>query len=96
MDRLPAVLHVLHDNDEENNGDRSVQACGLRGQLNLDFMGLLATFRRILGDTKFLSDMLQSSSVDLARAIDLIEELRDSIVKYRDESSFDQLWTEVL
>uniref|UniRef100_A0A667WWJ6 DUF4371 domain-containing protein n=1 Tax=Myripristis murdjan TaxID=586833 RepID=A0A667WWJ6_9TELE len=96
MDRLPAVLQVLHDIDEENNGDRSVEARGLRGQINLDFIGLLATFRRILGDTKFLSDMLQSPSLDLARAIDLIEALQDSVVKYRDESSFDQLWTEVL
>ena len=96
MDRLPAVLQVLHDIDEENNGGRSVEARGLRGQLNLDFIGLLAIFTRILGDTNFLSDMLQSSSVDLARAIDLIEALQDSIVKYRDESSFDQLWAEVL
>lgn len=87
MDRLPAVLHVLHDTDEENNEDRSVEARGPRRQLNLDFIGLLVTFRRILGDTKFLSDMVQSSSVDLARAIDLID---------RDESSFDQLWTEGL
>ncbi|KAG8013673.1 hypothetical protein GBF38_022153, partial [Nibea albiflora] len=96
MDRLPAVLQVLHDIDEENNGDRSVEARGLRGQINLDFICLLATFKRVLGDTKFLSDMLQSSSLDLARAIDLIEALQDLMLKCRDESSFDQLWTEVL
>ena len=90
-DRLPAALQVLHDIDEENNGDRSVEARGLRGQLNLD-----ETFRGILGDVKFLSDTLQSSSEDLARAVDLIEALQDSVVKYRDESCFDQLWTEVL
>jgi len=53
MDRLPAVLQVLHDIDEENNGGRSVEARGLRGQLNLDFIGLLAIFRRILGDKVF-------------------------------------------
>lgn len=96
MDRLPAVLRVLNDIDEENNGDRSVEARGLQAQLDLNFIGLLATFQKILGDTKFLSDTLQSSSVDLARATDLIEALQDSLVKYRDESSFEQLWAEVL
>lgn len=40
--------------------------------------------------------MLQSLSLDLAGASDLIEALQDSMLKYRDESSFDQLWTEVL
>ena len=37
----------------KNNGDRSVEARGLRGQLILDFIGLLAIFRRILGDKVF-------------------------------------------
>lgn len=57
---------------------------------------LLATFRRILGDTRFLSDMLQSSLLDLARAVDLSEALQDTFVHYRDEASFGELWTEVL
>ncbi|KAJ3582868.1 hypothetical protein NHX12_000159, partial [Muraenolepis orangiensis] len=96
MDRLPAVLRVLHDIDEEHNGDRCVEARGLHGQIDLNFIGLLATFRKILGDTKLLSDLLQSSSLDLARAVDLIEALQDTLVHYRDESSFGELWTEVL
>lgn len=69
---------------------------GLRGQKDLNFIGLLATFWRILGDTKFLSDMLQSSSLDFARAVDLIEALQDTFVHYRDEASFGKLRTEVL
>ncbi|KAK0154207.1 hypothetical protein N1851_003719 [Merluccius polli] len=78
MDRLPAVLCVLYDIDEENNGDSCVEAHGLHGQIDLNFIGLLATFRRILGDTKFLSDMLQSLSLDLATAVDLIKALQDT------------------
>ncbi len=57
MERLPAVLHVLHDVDEENDGDRCVEACGLSRQKDLNFIGLLATFWMILGDTKFLNDI---------------------------------------
>lgn len=44
MDRLPAVLHVLHDTDTENSGERSVDARGLLTQLDLSFVSLLATF----------------------------------------------------
>lgn len=96
MDRLPAVLRVLHHIEEKNNGDRCVEARGLLEQTDLNFIGLLATFRRILGDTKFLSDMLQSSSLDLARVVDLIEALQDTFVHYRDEAFFGELWTHVL
>lgn len=91
MDRLPAVLRVLHDIDDENSGDRCVEACGLRGQIDLNFIGLLVIFLRILGDTKFLSDMLQSSSLDLARAVDLIEALQDTFEQYRDDVFFGEL-----
>lgn len=96
MDWLPAFLRVLHDIDEESSGDRSVEARGLLGQIDLNFIALLATFRRTLGDTKFLSDMLQSPSLDLARAVDLIELLQDTLVHYRDEAVFGELWAEVL
>ncbi|KAM3620053.1 uncharacterized protein V6R79_017566 [Siganus canaliculatus] len=94
--RLPAVLHVLRDIDDENNGDRCVEAQGLSGQIDLNFTGLLVIFRRILGDTKFLSDMLQSPSLYLARAVDLIEALQDTFEQYRDVLFFGELWTEIL
>uniref|UniRef100_A0A3B4VHH5 DUF4371 domain-containing protein n=1 Tax=Seriola dumerili TaxID=41447 RepID=A0A3B4VHH5_SERDU len=93
---IQSVLRVLHDIVKENNGDRCVEARGLLGQIDLNFIGLLATFRRMLGDTKFLSDMLQSSSLDLARAVDLIHALQDTFVSYRNEAFFEELWTEVL
>lgn len=96
MDRLPAVLRVLRDIDDENSGDRCVEARGLSGQIDLNFIGLLVIFHRLLGDTKFLSDMLQSPSLDLARAVDLIEALQDTFEQYRDEVFFEELWTEVL
>uniref|UniRef100_A0A672I8P6 TTF-type domain-containing protein n=1 Tax=Salarias fasciatus TaxID=181472 RepID=A0A672I8P6_SALFA len=54
MDRLPAVLRVLHDITTENSGERSIDARGLLTQRDLSFISLLATFRRLLGDAKVL------------------------------------------
>lgn len=50
----------------------------------------------MLGDTKLLSDMLQSPSLDLARAVELIEALQDTFQNYREESFYDELWREIL
>ncbi|XP_056152686.1 pro-epidermal growth factor [Lampris incognitus] len=47
-------------------------------------------FRKLLGDTKLLSDMLQVPSLDLARAVDIIQALQETL----GESGFDELWQE--
>lgn len=83
MDRLPAVICVLEDIVLERSGDRSVEARGLLAQIDLPFIGLLSTLRKVLGDIKLLSDMLQSPSLDLARAVELIEALQDTYQHYR-------------
>lgn len=49
----------------------------------------------MLGDAKCLSDMLQSSTLDLARAVDLVSALTDTFQDYRTENYFDELWKEV-
>lgn len=36
--------------------------------------------------------MLQAPSLDLARAVDLIQALQDTLEGYREESYFDELW----
>lgn len=66
-------------------------SCADRSKLHL-----LTTFLRILGDTTFLSDMLQTSSMNLSRAIDLIEALQERFVHHRDEAVFVDLWKEVV
>lgn len=91
MDRLPAVLHVLHVIDVENSGERSVETQDLLTQIDLTFIGTQAVFRKVLGDTKLLSDMLQAPSLDLARAVNLIQALQDTLEEYRGESCFDEL-----
>lgn len=96
MDRLPAIKRVLQDIVQEHNGDRSVEARGLLAQIDLQFIVCLVTLHKVFGEAKFLSDMLQSSSLDLSKAVDLVEALVQTLNDYRDESFFDDLWNEVL
>uniref|UniRef100_A0A8C2HAB0 Uncharacterized protein n=1 Tax=Cyprinus carpio TaxID=7962 RepID=A0A8C2HAB0_CYPCA len=77
-------------------GDRSVDARGLLTQLDLSFVGLLATFRMLLGDAKVLSDTLQSPSLDLAMAVDLVSALKDSFQGYTSETFVDNLWKSIV
>lgn len=80
-DRLPAVLKLLQDLSLEKQGERSVLARGLLSQIDLQFLGLLVTFCEVLGDAKCLSDMLQSRTLNLARAVDLVLVLLDRRMK---------------
>lgn len=96
MDRLPAIKRVLQDIVQEHNGDRSVEARGLLAQIDLQFIVCLVTLHKVFGEVEFLSDMLQSSSLDLSKAVDLVEALVQTLNDYRDESFFDDLWNEVL
>ncbi len=52
LKRLPAVIRVLEEISEENNGDRTVDARGLLAQIDLEFIGLLVTFTELFGETK--------------------------------------------
>ncbi len=90
-DRLPAVLRVLHDIDVENRGERSVEARGLLAQLDLTFIGTLVIFSKVLGEAKLLADMLQSTSLDLAKVVDLVEAFQDTLQDLRSDSSFDEI-----
>lgn len=95
-DRLPAVLRLLQDISlEKNSGDRKIEAKGLLAQINLQFIGLLVTFCKVFGDVKILSDMLQSRSLDLVRAIDLVGSLTDTLKSYRSDCTFGELWKEI-
>uniref|UniRef100_A0A672SDU0 HAT C-terminal dimerisation domain-containing protein n=1 Tax=Sinocyclocheilus grahami TaxID=75366 RepID=A0A672SDU0_SINGR len=94
-DRLPAVFRLLQEIVHDSSGDRSVEARGLLAQLDLSFIGHLETFNKILGQSKFLPDMLQSPSVDLATAVNIVEALLDTLQQYRDENFFEDMWKEV-
>lgn len=76
--------------------DRSIEARGLLAQIDLTFIALLATFRKLFGDTKMLSDLLQSPSVDLAMAADMVESLLDTFQECRTETFSDKLWCDIV
>ncbi len=86
LDRLPAVLRVLQEIGLESNGDRAVDARGLLGLIDLNLIGLLVTFSKVLGQSKFLSDILQSPSLDLAAAVSLVDALLDTLQHYRTDA----------
>lgn len=96
MDRLPAVVRVLEEIAGEQTGERSVESQGLLFQTDREFIAFLATFKKLLGDVKFLSDMLQSSCLNLAKAVDLVEALIYTFENYRNKKAFDDVWTTVL
>lgn len=96
MDRLPAIVQVLEEIASENHPQRAVEARGILAQIDLNFAGCLVLFRKVLTDSKFLSDMLQSKTVDYAKAVELIEALKETLVNYRSHTSFDEMWTEIL
>ncbi len=54
------------------------------------------TCTKIFGDAKALSNILQSPSLDLCSAVDLVEALVQTFQDYRDESYFESLWKEVV
>ena len=83
---------MIQDITLENSGDRSVEARSLLSQIDLHFIGFWLPFCKVLGDAKCLSDMLQSSSLDLARAVDLVGALTDTLQDYRSEGYYGELW----
>ncbi len=95
--RTDCLLYdVLHDIDVENRGERSVEARGLLAQLDLTFIGTLVIFSKVHGEAKFLADMLQSMSLDLAKAVDLVEAFQDTLQDLRSDSSFDEIWKDTV
>ena len=52
-------------------------------------------FCKVLGDIKSLSDILQSSSLDLERAVDVVGAFTDTLQGYRREAYFSELWNEM-
>lgn len=96
MDRLPALKFLLQQIALEHNGERSVEARGLLAQIDLEFIVHLVALCKVFGETKLLSDMLLASSLDIPKAVDLVEALVQTLNDFRQESFFDDVWAEVL
>lgn len=89
-DRFPVVVRLLGN---EYNADRAVEAKGLLAQLDANFLMKLVVFSDILTKTSQLSNMLQSTDLDLAKAVELTETLISLLEDLRNNPvSFDILW----
>ena len=88
MERLPAVFWALRDIDEEESGDRYVEAKGILVQTDIHFIVMLNVFNNLLCTAKYASDMLQSVKIDLSKALDCITCLPETLQKYSTETTF--------
>ena len=69
--------HMMHD-----DGCEKAEAIGLLHQLkSFTFILLLWVFDDILVITKILSDTLQSKELDLARAMELVNSVRETLTE---------------
>ena len=79
-----AILATLEDMGEDSDGMKATQATGLLLQIKtFHFLLSLITFDKILSITKGLSDVLQSATLDLAKAADLVSGTIKTIKDFR-------------
>ena len=54
MDWLPAIVQLLEEISSENHPHRAVEARGILVQIDLNFVGCLVLFRKVLSDYIFV------------------------------------------
>ncbi|XP_014669630.1 PREDICTED: zinc finger MYM-type protein 1-like [Priapulus caudatus] len=95
-DRFPALIRLLEEIGNETHADRAVDARGLLGQINAEFLMKLPVITSILMETSRLPIMFQLSDVDLGKAAELTETLIADLQEMRsDPQPFNNLWDEV-
>lgn len=62
--------------------------------MNFEFIGHLVSLCKVFGETKHLLDMLQCSTLDISKAVDLVEALVHTLNDFNKESFFDHVWDE--
>ena len=72
---------------------KAVEAKGILLQIkSFKFLILLVIFSRILSCTKGLSDQLQSSTIDMAKAADLVSATVGILQEYRTDSKWEEVF----
>jgi len=91
-----AILATLEDMGEDSDGMKATQATGLLLQIKtFHFLLSLITFDKILSITKGLSDVLQSATLDLAKAADLVSGTIKTIKDFQTDKHWCSLFTYV-
>lgn len=84
---LDAILATLEDISEDSDGAKATQAIGLLLQVkSFKFLVCLVIFDKVLSVTKGLSDVLQSTCLDLAKAADLVLGTIETLKDFRTDS----------
>ena len=87
-----AVLSTLTQLVSQKDGIRAAQARGLLSQIkSFHFLLSLVTFDRLLSTTKSLSDVLQSTQLNLAKAADLVTATEDALKSFRSDDEWEKI-----
>ena len=91
-----AILATPEDVSEDTDGMKATQAIGLMLQVkSFKFLLSVIIFDKILSITKGLSDVLQSTTLDLAKAADLVSGTIATLEDLRTDTYWNRLFTYV-
>lgn len=85
---MDAIIYTLEDIAEDKNGDRALDAQSLLSFIDFKFVSLLVLFCHILSKIHGVSTQLQSSTIDLSAAADLVQSLTATLKDIRDDGDF--------
>ena len=88
-----SILATLEDVSAGQDRQKAVEANGILLQIKqFKFLLLLFIFDRILSCTKSLSDQLQSKTIDMAKAADLVSATVEVLKEFRTDSKWTHLY----
>ena len=89
-----AILLTIEEVAESTDASKAIEARGLYNQVkSFSFLISLITFDKILICTKQLSEQLQSSTVDLSHASELVLATMSLLIEYRTNDYWERIYT---
>ena len=88
-----AILGTLEEIEDDNDRAKAMEARGLLLQVKrFKFVLSLVVFDRLLSCSKGLSDVLQSTQLELAKAADLVSALIETFEDFRSDESWKKVF----
>ena len=89
---LPAICGTLSDMRTDSSAKRRTEAKSIQSLIDFKFVVTLVIMTTLLHITKTLSDQLQSPTLELASAVDLVNSVISCLQEKRCEKTFADLW----